>query len=362
MATVLLVATACGGDDAVWSAEAPDAAWVAGDETTIVTVGPREVVAWASADGGERWRTELAAAWPAAVAVGEAVVAVATDRDGRSQVCGLDLADGEERWCEPVAERGHSPAAGRQPTLVSAGDVIVVATQEGAVLGLDAGDGGVRWEQALAEGRTPVTRAHLAVADGLVAALHPESGRVLGLDPASGEEAFEHGVEPFLGPYGLDIRDGLVLVHDAASVHALDPSGQLRWETGELASPGPSYQSAAAHPVVVGDHVVTAPQAASTPGPEGFTLTALGREDGAVAWVVEEPPRFTREPLEGTGSLLEVGGALVVAGEDLHVVDVADGSVTRTLELGRERASGAVVVEGDVVVLDGHGQLQRVTP
>jgi outer membrane protein assembly factor BamB len=362
MGAVLLVTTACGGNDAVWSVEAPDAAWVAGDETTIVTVSPNEVVAWASADGSERWRAELAAAWPAAVTVGDAVVAVATDRDGRSQICGLDLDTGDERWCEPVADRAHSTAADRQPAVATTGDLVVVATQEGVLLGLDAREGGVRWEETFATGRAPVTRAHLAVADDLLVALHPETGRVVGLGPASGDVVFEHAVEPFLGPYGLTIRDGLVLVHDAGSVHALDTTGETRWETGELPSPGPSHQSAAAHPVVVGDRVVVAPQAASTPGREGFTLTAVRRGDGEVEWVLEEPPAFTREPLESTGSLLEVGGTLVVAGEDLHVLDGEDGAVTRTLELGRERASGEVVVDGDVVVLDGQGRLRRMTP
>ncbi len=140
----------------------------AGTGVTAITT-PAGVSALDPATGAPRWSwASVAPPDLAPVVAGESVV---TD-DGAGTVVSLSLADGTVRWRVPTPGLLQAPAV--------AGDVLVVATADGAVA-LDAATGQERWRAG------PSNSDGLRVAsDGVsVAVTHTD---VVILDAASGDE------------------------------------------------------------------------------------------------------------------------------------------------------------------------------
>jgi outer membrane protein assembly factor BamB len=91
-------------------------------------------------------------------------------------VCGYDPADGELRWCEPVA--GIDETA---PTIVAAGDTLAVIGADVTALAIE--NGAPRWTFDVARELTPTaagTATQLVVSD--------VDGRAHGIDLATGFE------------------------------------------------------------------------------------------------------------------------------------------------------------------------------
>jgi len=112
------------------------------------------------------------------------------------------------------------------------GDVVVVATAAGELVGLDAATGSRRWRNAVPRPAAPPVglrgRAHLLSTEGDLFALETSSGELawraslaslLGVRPAGG------------GPFALAASFDSLLVAGPAAVLAVDGDGSRRWRT-----------------------------------------------------------------------------------------------------------------------------------
>ena len=122
---------------------------------------------------GARWQVAVTDPWLDSLAVLPDVVAVAT-RDG--EVCAFDPADGELRWCAPVA--GIEETA---PTIIAAGDTLAVIGADVTALAIE--NGAPRWTFDVSRELTPTaagSATQLVVSD--------VEGRAHGVDLATGFE------------------------------------------------------------------------------------------------------------------------------------------------------------------------------
>ena len=91
-------------------------------------------------------------------------------------------------------------------------------------------------------------------------------------------------------------------------------------------------------------------------------LVALGRDTGAIRWVVKLPRYEDEEerenPIFWTGPVL-AGGRLIVAGTNGDIVEAApeDGKIIRTWDIGAPVTISPVVAAGVMYMLDDKGNL-----
>jgi outer membrane protein assembly factor BamB len=357
---VAIVLTACGQGDSMWSVDDTAADWVTGDAEVVVTSSSAGIIAREPADGAERWSVDLAPVWAPAVGVGDGLVAVVTERDEQTQLCGLDATDGQQRWCTVLVDGPFVEDSTRNPVLTITPDAVVVTVAQGLVFGVDPADGILLWEQRYApEDDVPAFRPQLLGNGATVALLYAPTGQLTLYDAASGQLRDRREVAAFLGPGGLGVAGDGFLVDARERALRMDTTGATTWDEATPLPPAGLNARAAADPVLVGDTVVVAPQVA-TPGPEGFTVAGLDASTGAQRWQVTEPPPFTRASFLNHGRLLVVEDRLVLVGADLHVLDPATGEQRAEVSLGRDVERGAAVIGDTVVVLDGDGRLRRI--
>jgi outer membrane protein assembly factor BamB len=144
-----------------------DRLWVLDPEGPSADLGPET--------HGARWQLPVTDPWLDSLAVLPDVVAVAS-RSG--EVCAYDPADGDLRWCEPVA--GIAEAA---PTIVAIRDTLAVIGADVTALAIE--NGAPRWTFDAPRDLTPVaagTGSQLVVSD--------VDGRAHGLDLGTGFEVW----------------------------------------------------------------------------------------------------------------------------------------------------------------------------
>lgn len=189
----------------VWAREFPGIAVPGG----LVAEGAS---VWASAPLSRLDRTSGETVWeaseltggagsPALSPDGEVVYVGRLDALSGGEVVALDADTGDILWRSPLGQRALSFL--EQPWV--SGDVLVVPTLDGGVLGLDRRTGAVVWDAALPAARFGALtvdggRAYMALTDGQVVALDTSNGEIVarGGDREGGLEAYGFAQRPLL--------------------------------------------------------------------------------------------------------------------------------------------------------------------
>lgn len=241
---------------------------------------------------GERWRVALESPAAAPAVVAGDVAVVATD-DGT--LVGIDALGGTPRWRFLVEQRVTAPVA-------AAGELAVLATTgpdgTGLVFAVDLRTGEERWRVVT---DVPVTEAPALDAD----AVYVSQGDASAHDLVTGEQLWRHEIEGGAGPSVAAL--GTLVVATADGVVALSTDhGEERWSSGGGRPEAP--------PGVVGDLVVV--------GDGTGSVVARSLDRGQERWRVG------------------VGGPLlqpVVAGPEVAVAVTAGGLVALDVVDGTER-------------------------
>lgn len=308
-----------------WSVRAPDVqnalylwwATVTRDSVyaSVRTFGefPEAVLALDRETGEERWRRSPVRSVPAVV-------------DGRLYLCdgrarALDPADGSELWtAEPGDVRGN-------PTVV---DDRVYVRAGGTIHALDAADGSVVWSHD----RNARPGASVSVADGTVYAGEASSDRpeeppgVVAVDARTGDEVWH---VPTAGVVVIPAVSGgtvYAIDHDG-TIYAIDAAeGTVAWEREESPGRPASPSIADARLIVVRNREVVAHYA----------------ETGDPAW--RRAVEWGEVPATVAGDV-----TLVADGNELLVLDTADGAERYTVPIGPDRRlTGIVAVDGTAYV------------
>ena len=263
---------------------------------------PDSVLALAAADGGEVWRVAVATgnvstgsgAGRPAVVDGRVFVAI-TAGDGRSierALVALDAADGSELWRQPLFEQ-FPPGP-----IAADAERVVLWDGSGTIRAYDPASGEVAWETGIeALGITPM--GPVATGGGFVAAILT-GGEVIVLSAADGSEVWRMTPDPAL-PASVAIHEGTLLVNDVLKLIALDlATGAEQWsaDVQSGASPFPDQPV----PAVVDGIVVQGTSDAST-------------QAALVAWDLASGQELWRAPTTIFGAILSpvVSGGRVYA-------------------------------------------------
>jgi outer membrane protein assembly factor BamB len=296
MAAVRVVDLASGAerrlaDVALGAGGVADASLVVDDGAVVVGTGTGEVVALDPADGGERWRRQLASGARPRVFVDYATGELAGDdgtvvvTDPTGTLAGLAADSGDDRW-DPL-----TPTDGTI-TIDGVRDGVLLARADELLFAVDLDDGEGLWTEELDGGAAPV-----GATDDVVVVAGPDAGRVTALTLDRGFRSWR--VDLAGVRQALVVDDRVLLAVGAgtdAELQGLDiADGVSRW-TSPL-DPAATLLAAEA------------------------TVVAVGGADGAQAWSV------------GTGEArwaLDVGKAgtwvladrrlLTVAGSDVTVI------------------------------------------
>jgi outer membrane protein assembly factor BamB len=288
------------------------------------------------------------------VANGTVVVAVG-DEDGGGRLVGLDAADGGRRWdWEAGAAIKHRPTAG--------GDDVFAITVIGTVVRLDAATGAVRWSTQLGDAShrwcsgAPTVDGHVVYAGGAssFAALDRADGRVLW---ERADLAADDWMPIRAAPAPADDLVVFAFANEHVQLAAVDvATGATRWLRGghELTAPWSS-------PVVHDGRVIV-------PTIAGW-LVARDLATGATCW------RSSLGAAWSAATPLVVDDMVLTTSSDgvLHAFDARDGSPRWSSPLGSPwrarlpygRAPGGsscspVRVAADVAVVGPAGEVWRV--
>jgi outer membrane protein assembly factor BamB len=272
-----------------------------GEGTLVVGSLDGEVLALNPDNGVERWRAAASSEVITRPAIARGI-AVVRSNDGR--VFGFNITDGSRRW---VYDRGLPSLTLRGNSApVIAGSSVYLGYDSGDVVALRLEDGGLQWEQrvAEAEGRTELERMVdidgelVATAGELYAASY--KGQVMALDPGSGRPLWNRDLVVFTG---LTLAaDRLLLSDRNGTVWALDRrSGAALWRHDGLAHRWLTT------PAVHGDYAVVGDL-------EGY-LHWLRLDNGEIAArerVDSKPIRATPQVADGALYALSTHGKLAV--------------------------------------------------
>lgn len=268
-----------------------------------------------------RWAVDLGERIDASpVITGDGRVIVAT-REG--SVRALATADGA------IAARA-SVGAGVWSSPALAGDVLLLASADGHLHGLDAGTLRPRWKRSVAG----ASFSAITIAGG--AAYVCAGSRLVAFDPTRGRILWlvELGAPSFTAPAVDADRDLVVVGTRAGDVLAFDRRGKPRWL---------ARTTAGAHndgsPVIAGELVLL--------GSNDRALHALAAADGSARWRVDGDHWVVSTPAVASDSIY-VGDD----GGTLRAIDL-DGAELWSTRVGDDLASSPTVV-GELVVHGAH--------
>lgn len=364
-----MMLTACETDGGGWSSAADGVVagpLLAGDRL-VVAEQAGGLAALDPATGDELWRTkvfldeppgtgdraDLLAGFDGLVASDSAVFAASVG----GLVCAHDLTDGAQRWCI-ATDDGGVPAAidfARTPRLAVHGDQVVVATRDEHLLWLNAADGAEGRRIALPRGLEEVPTVH---SDGqlVVTQYRPEEAelpRLVALDGDTGNAAWEDDQQ--FDRYRL--RSGVLFDGDQAvvatriGVSAVDlrtGRSQWTWHPGE--DIGFRAPVAGVEPLRIGDTVLAVAEPTFS-GTEAVVV-ALDLASGEQRW---RSGALAVVPRAADFMILAPAGddRVAVLGRDLAILDTATGEAVAQVELGLDRPSGLVIIDGDAIVASG---------
>lgn len=281
----LLTAVDAASGKNLWEVES-ELRWSGGpavaEGTLVVGTLDGQVVAYNPDSGSERWRAEVSSEVISTPAVARGLTIVRAI-DGR--VFAFAITTGERRW---VYDRGlpQLTLRGNARPVIDNGSVYI-GYDGGTVVALKLEDGGVIWEQSIAEGEGKTELERIVDIDGDIVASGSEvfvaafGSHVVSLDAGSGRTLWTRDMSVY---GGVALAEGRILVSDAAgTVWALDrATGASQWRQDGLA------HRSLTTPGIVGTHVVV--------GDFDGYLHWLTLDSGAIA----ARERVARKPFRAT--------------------------------------------------------------
>jgi len=254
-----------------------------------------QVQALSTADGAERWNTQLTSEVIAPPAIGDGVVVVRTN-DGH--LVGLDANDGSRKWITDQPVPALSLRGNAAPLIVKG--VVYDGFDNGKVVAINLADGKELWVQALSngEGRTEVERLSdvdgNVVSDGNALYAAAYRGQVVALALDTGRPLWQRDLSSYVG---AAVSGNTVVIVDAeGNVWAFDrETGVNLWKQDKL-----KYRWLSA-PAIQGDYAV------------------VGDSEGFVHWLSLAEGKFAaRERI----SKKAIEGAPLVVDGTLYIEDV----------------------------------------
>jgi serine/threonine-protein kinase len=232
----------------------------------------------------------------------------------------------------------YAPGLSGGPALVAANGMLVASTLDGALLGLRADSGEVRWRKGGADART-LYGAPSAGRDLIYVGRADE--QVVALSPDTGDPVWRRRVTgAVLVAPTLD-GDRLIVMTDKGYLYVLQAgSGQVIWS--RPLAPGLQPPAAGADRIFVS---------------AGRALYVLDARDGAVLWEFDAASTITTRPA--------IAGDLVLVGTErglLHALQIVDAR-----EVYHFQANGAIdaapaVGEGAIFLADRSGAVSALRP
>ena len=254
-----------------------------------------QVQALSTQDGADRWKTQLSSEIIAPPAIADGVVVVRTN-DGH--LVGLDAGDGSRKWIfdQPVPALS---LRGNSAPLIANG-VVYDGFDNGKVVAVRLADGNELWAQALSngEGRTEVERLSDVdgnmVSDGTALYVAGYRGQVAALALDGGRPIWQRDLSSYVG---AAVSGNTVVVVDAeGNVWAFDrETGVNLWKQDKL-----KYRWLSA-PAIQGNYVV------------------VGDSEGYVHWLGLAEGKFAARERIGRKA---IEGAPLVADGTLYIEDV----------------------------------------
>jgi outer membrane protein assembly factor BamB len=298
-----------------------------------------EVVAMAADTGRRAWVAKTRLPLSAGPGIGAGLIVLGSS-DG--DVIALDAATGQQRWRKQIASEVLA-----RPLVVN--DLVIIRTVDGHVEGLAAADGVTRWsvEEQVPRLTLRGTAPPVLAGDRVIAGF--DNGRVVAIDPRSGEVLWDVIVN---APRGRTELERLADIDSPARVAgddvfvvgfqgrvamlALD-SGQIWWARDASSYRGFAMDEQNLY-LTNSDSVVI----------------AMRRSDGAVQW---EQSALRRRSL--TAPAID-GDALVVGDFEgyLHWLDKSSGEIVARQKTDGERITNAAVTyDGGIVVQTDSGKV-----
>ena len=207
-----------------------------GASANLVAVGTSEgeVIGIDAANGSVRWRANVTSEVLASPVVAGDIVVV---RSADSRIFALDAVDGRRRW---VYQRAVPALSVRSSAgLAIRENVAYVGFAGGRLAAIALGNGGMRWEAAVAQPRGSTELERVADVVGLPWVAEREvcavayQGRVACFDAANGHSLWARNMSSTTG-LSADARY-LFITDDRGAVHALDRSnGTSFWKQDRL--------------------------------------------------------------------------------------------------------------------------------
>ena len=207
----------------------------AGSNLVLVGTPKGEVLAFDQASGKPLWKAKVAGEVLSAPKVFQDVVVV---RSGDSRIYGLDAIDGKRKW---VYERATPALSLRSSAgvVIDDGGIVFAGFAGGKVVAVNAPDGKVFWEAAVAlpKGTTEIERiadvTSLPVPDGRFVYASAYNGRTVGIERNSGRVLWNRDISSY---NGLAVDGSTVYVTQSnGAIYALDYStGKSFWRQGGL--------------------------------------------------------------------------------------------------------------------------------
>lgn len=334
------------------------------DGTIVVAEIEGELLGLDPDDGDERWRAEIPLHDDerSAERSPDLVVDIAPVDGGvatltmHGTVCVHDADLGTQRWCSEAAQLIYlNRDLYSIPHLATSDDVLVVVTRDAELLRFDVQDGDA---EVLASLRDPDSYLGLApdlATDGQLVVTQrtgsddwPEmtvfdasDGTELWSDGQSAWPTLRIGVSP----------DGFLVSRDFLTRTDLR-TGEVDWSftPGEDLSSRIRDSMARSAPLLVEDTVVAVIR--PTSDRSEVAVVGLEADSGEPRWATD-PLRISDHDGDSLVRLVDVGdGTVAVLTQDLTVLDVTDGAVVGTEELGIEHPSQLLVLDGDAIVAD----------
>jgi outer membrane protein assembly factor BamB len=276
----------------------------------VVTISRNRVVDLDTANGRERWRTEVARVTHYEPALDARTVLVSAD----DRFVALERDSGALRWEAPVGEH----AGGAVLTRAGADPIALVTTERGIVAALDAGTGRGRWSVQLPGAIWAAPAADAAAGVGAVVWTGGDD-RLRVFDLATGSVRWESVIEP--GATAPVIHEGVVILGEgngnfAARVVGRDlASGAERWSV-----PAPASFESGVTPGAAGGDVAVSDQFG--------TLTLVDARAGKARWqtAIREPILDSRVLVRAQAVVFRTHGGKVV------VLDRKSGRVIRRVD------------------------------
>lgn len=292
----------------------------------LVATGDGQVLALSAGTGSRLWKCGMHGPVRGIARAGGRIFAAEHRERGRAFA--VSTADGALRWARTVGAVRYAPAV--------AGNAVVLATDDGDVLALDAATGTPRWRARVAGA---ATAAPVPVAGEALVATRTDT--LYHLDLGTGTVTARTPLPAHVSATPLPWRGVVLLPLLSGALLAYDPAARsVRWAAD------------------LGEPILAAPVAAE--GGDAYVLTRA-----AELWRVPaaggEPTRLAELGGAAVGSLAVAGGRIFVGRLDGTLSALrADGTVVWSKRLGNSIVAPVAVGDGAIYAPLLHGTIVRI--